>query len=129
LADQPSALKEEPMLKNTSNVLNIDTESFQREFHGCYKDIEKWCNDPTNVKHPFYMEWKKAKFNGFTSIRLLYLTLPRKMMKHLNIIMMLGHQTVSELKTHLTMTGDVLELNQIQTIIVPTTTLIGNSLT
>jgi hypothetical protein len=64
LTDQPSDIKGEPLHQKTSNVLNNYTESFQREFYGYYKEIEKWSSDPTNVKHPFYIQWKKAIFNG-----------------------------------------------------------------
>jgi hypothetical protein len=37
---------------------------FNGKFNGYFKEIEKWCNDPTNVKHPIYMQRKKAKFKG-----------------------------------------------------------------
>jgi hypothetical protein len=40
LVDQPSDTKEEPLPTNTNNVLNINTDSFQREFHEYYKDVE-----------------------------------------------------------------------------------------
>jgi hypothetical protein len=73
LQEQPSEVKddttsEEGKDENTSEEHGEDNdtnnENFQREYYGHYKAIEKWCSDPANMKHPFYIQWKKAKFKG-----------------------------------------------------------------